>query len=344
MEPSDHPGVARSMNAREPGLGDSWLRRLPWQARNPWQAHVPLGFVLDAGGEPAGYHFVIVQPLWLDGRVVPALFALDLFVAAEWRGTLHSLALTRSVFLLAGAGPIFTTTANPTSEALWTRLSARPLPQGGVSLVRFRLSVRLATAAAERAGLRIPWGGAPTRSRPPAPELADLGSGWRSEPLEAFHAEAAGLWAQVRPLFPLATDRTAEFLAWRYAPDSPGGVLIGLRENGGPLRAWYAYRLTERGGRTRVRLFSVLDVMGKPEDREALTALGRDVLGRARATGAEVVEARGMRREFRSALREGARLSERRLPSNPFLGKVRPPAPPAEDWHLVSGDGDGGFA
>lgn len=331
------------MNAREAGLGDSWLRRLPWQARNPWQANVPMGFVLDVDGEPEGYHFVIAQPLWLDGHVVPALFALDLFVAPRWRGTLHSLALTRSVFFLAGAGPVFTTTANSTSEALWTRLGARPLPLGNVSLVRFHPSVRLAVAAAERTGLRVSWLTAPTHSKPPDPEPVDLRAGWRSEPIGPGHAAAAGLWAQVRSSFPLATERTEGFLDWRYASDSPGGVLIGLREAGGSLRAWYAYRLAERGERTRVRLFSVLDVVGRPDDREALVALGRDVLGRARASGAEVVEARGLRPEFRSALREGARMSERRLTSNPFLGKVRPPAPPAEDWHLVSGDGDGGF-
>lgn len=342
--PADYPGVARMMDARAPGRGESWLRRLLWQARNPWQANIPLGLVLDAGGELAGYHFGIVQPLWLDGGTVPASFALDLFVASEWRGQHHGLELIRSVFGLAGDGPAFTTTANRTSEALWARLGAHPLPRGGSSLVRFRPSVRLLVAGVERAGLRSPWTPASGGSRTVAPEPSDLGSGWTAEALAAPYAAAAALWSEVRPSFPLATDRSEGFLSWRYAPDSPGGVLIGVRRSGGPLRAWYACQLVGRGERTQVRLFSVLDVIGRPDDGEALAALGRDVRGRARASGADVLEARGMRREFRAALRGDAGMRERELPSNPFWARLRSSVPPAEGWHLVAGDGDGGFA
>jgi len=332
------------MDARRPGQGESWLRRILWQARNPWQADVPLGFVLDADGEVVGYHFVIVQPLWLDGRTVPVPFALDLFVAPEWRGLGHGLALIRAIFQVAGSGPVFTTSANEVSEALWTRLGAERLPRGEASLVRFRPSLRLAVAGLERLGLRLPRAIPPARSRPSIPLSADVGAGWVAEPLVAPYAAAAELWARIRSSFPLATDRSSEFLTWRYAADSPGGVLIGVRRPGGPLRGWYAYRLTERGEGTRVCLFSVLDVMGPPDDREALAAVGRDVDRRVRALKADVLEVRGMRREFRRALQQALRMHERRLPANPFLGRLGSSAPAAEDWHLVAGDGDEGFA
>ncbi|HET9643407.1 MAG TPA: hypothetical protein VFP68_08630, partial [Burkholderiaceae bacterium] len=174
----------------------------------------------------------------------------------------------------------------------------------------------------------------------------ELPHGWVSRPLGEPFAAPAALWREVREHFLLTTDRDVAWLQWRYGPSSPGGALVGLFDVKGDLRAWYSYRLSERGRSFPLRVFKLLDMMAVPSDAQAIEACGADTIARGRRL-AHIVEARGMRQEFRRGLL-AAGFSERRLPSNPFLGCARPnkaAALPAEDaWHLVPADGDGGFS
>jgi hypothetical protein len=122
--------------------------------------------------------------------------------------------------------------------------------------------------------------------------------------------------------------------------------VIGLFDGGGTLRAWYAFRSSQRGSAMRVSVFKVLDIVADPRDRDAIAACTADMTRRARAL-ADIIEVRGMRAEMRAGLR-AAGFRTRRLASNPFLVAAKPrrsrPLPPPDSWHLVPADGDAGFA
>ncbi|HET7251772.1 MAG TPA: hypothetical protein VFI79_18160 [Gemmatimonadales bacterium] len=344
---ADLEPVARLMDAERPGAGRLWLTRMPWRgARNPWSGGHPLGCVLIADGDCVGYYFAIAQPIVVGATTGIATWGVDLYVRPDHRGGLASLALIRAVHRLAHPMVVATDTANPLSAGIWLRLGAIPLPQGEVSLL---LPIRWARVALAMAARRV-WGW----QRPIAADEPDswrgrvgervTTGGWRSGIATEFSG-AARLWSDVRHRFGLSTDRTPEFLAWRYGPGSPGGVVVMLHDRDGRARGWYAYRISIRGARLPIRVVRVLDLVAAPDDGPAIDACIADLVHRARGCAGDVIEVQGLGASFRARFEAAAFRSQVR-DANPFL--VLPagakPDPADGEWHLVPADGDGGFS
>jgi hypothetical protein len=348
IQGSDLDAIAQLMELRLRGAGVAWRKRLAWQHdANPWKDGGPCGVVLEDSKRIVGYHFGIPQPLWLGDRTALATFALDLYIDERFRGGLHSISLIKAIAPRNVGSLVASSSANDISQEIWKRLRAVPAPGGDMALVKLLRPARLALATAERLVRGAPRASVPQPWQPDASDGAPQAprSGWRSELLRAPFEAAAELWRQVRPRFPLATDRDGPYLRWRYGADSQGGAVVGLFDAGNVLRCWYAFRLSDRGGAVPLRVFRLLDLVASPDDRQAIAACVADVSARARRR-ADVVEARGMRAEFRAALSDNG-FRERRLPSNPFLLWSPPrssPLSPSSTWHLVSADGDGGFS
>lgn len=349
VECTDLDAIERLMESRLAGSGAAWRQRLAWQYdANPWKDGAACGVVLVHAGHIVGYHFGMTQPLWLGDAATVATFGLDLYIDQAFRGGLDSISLIRAIVPPGPDVLVATSSANGASMEIWLRLRAAPSCHGDVALIKPVRRARLALAVAERALRGSPRAVVPRPWRPRASSVAPMEprAGWRSGPLEAPFDEAAGLWCDVRRHFELSTDRDRPYLQWRYGAQSQGGILIGLYDAAGALRAWYAFRLSDRGATVSVRVLKLLDMVAAPNDAEAIAACVTDLTARARHS-AHVVEARGMRAEFRAGLRAGG-FRARLLPSNPFLVWARPKRlqalPPPAAWHLVAADGDAGFA
>jgi hypothetical protein len=349
VECTDLDAIEHLMEGRLAGSGTAWRQRLAWQYdANPWKDSAPCGVVLVHDGRIVGYHFGMTQPIWLGDAATVATFGLDLYIDESFRGGLDSIGLIRAIVPPGPDVLVATSSANDASMEIWLRLRAAASCHGDVALIKPVRRARLALAVAERALRGSPPAVVPRPWRPRALPVAPMEprAGWRSEALEAPFDEAAGLWCDVRRHFELSTDRDQPYLQWRYGEQSQGGTLIGLYDAAGALRAWYAFRLSDRGAMVSVRVLKLLDMVAAPDDAQAIAACVTDLTVRAGHL-AHVVEARGMRAEFRAGLRAGG-FRVRRLPSNPFLIWARPrrlqALPPPAAWHLVAADGDAGFA
>jgi hypothetical protein len=346
--PADLDAIAGLMNGRLKDSGEAWRERLKWQCdANPWLDDEPAGMALVEQGRVVGYHFKLAQPMWLGGVTRVAYFGLDLFVESRFRGGLNSVALVKSIAATNSRSIVAASTANEISLALWSRLGAKVQVGGDVALVKPVSYARLAIAAAERALRGAPPTRVPRAWRAAAPAMADIAlpQRWSGRSLSARPELAAQLWDRLRESYPLSTDRSTTFLRWRYGSRSPGGALIGIFDPSGGLRAWYAFRLSPRGGAVRIEVFKLLDFLVASEDGEAIARAAQDMALRARGL-ADIIEARGMRSEIRRRL-QAAGFRPRKLPSNPFLvvaPKLARDLPPPDTWHLVPADGDAGFA
>lgn len=344
-ELGDLPAVADRIAAQSPGTRERWLKRMQWQTvGNPWSRGRVNGIVLVDDGRIVGHYFVIPQPVWSAGATGTAVFGLDLFISAPYRGGFTSMNLIRAAHRLGQPVVVATSSANPISEAIWHRLGAKPLADGAVSLARPLRWLRVLVAAAARAipGGALTMSSAPRESEPLPSLPSSPGAGWTARIASDF-SEAARLWSEVRPRFAIATDRSEEYLAWRYGPDSPGGQLVLISDPEGRIRAWYACRVSSRGTRVRARLVRVLDVVAAPDDAPAIDRCIHDLVTRARAARADLIEARGMAQPFRARF-EANGFRPRMLPANPFL--LLPGARPLPEGgiqHLVAADGDAGF-
>lgn len=349
LESADLDAVGALMDRRLKGSSAAWRERLPWQRdSNPWRSADAGGTVLVEAKRVVGYHFYVAQPMQISGAQCQAHFALDLFIDPAFRDGLNSIGLIKAIAPVDPECVMATSTANEISVAVWRRLGAKAQSDGDIALVKPVRHGRLMLAAAER-GLRgRPQAHIP-RSWHAAPEDCaeiELRSQWSGRSLATRFEAAAQFWQQVRHQYPLSTDRTEAYLRWRYAPSSPGGTVIGLFDAVGTLRAWYAFRSSQRGSAVRFSVFKVLDIIADPHDRDAIAACVDDMTHRARAL-ADIIEVRGMRSEIRAGLR-AAEFRARRLASNPFLVAAKPrrsrPLPTPDSWHLVPADGDAGFA
>jgi hypothetical protein len=348
VEASDLDAIAALMERRRAASGRAWRERMAWQVdANPWAAgHAP-GSILVEGQRIVGYHFYVAQPLRADDEPCLGHFAFDLYVEPDFRGALSSIALIKAT-APGGDAVMATSTANESSVALWQRLGAKAQAGGDIALVRPLRPLPLLLAAAERALRGRPSAALPVPWRAGRDDLADieLRDGWSGRALTERPDDAAALWADVRRDFPLATERDAAYLRWRYAAAAPGGTLVGLFDGRGALRAWYAYRLSERGAAMRVSVSRILDIVAAAGDREAIAACAADMRLRVRGR-ADIIEVRGMHARVRDALR-AVGFRPRKLASNPFLvvskARRRRALPPETDWHLVPADGDAGFA
>jgi hypothetical protein len=339
LEPADLPRVAALMNRVSPGNGAALLRRWTWQVeRNPWQAGHPIGDVVEEDGRLVGHGVQVAQPFRLGGDVVVGFLHMDVWLEPSLRGSLVGVQLYKRFLSRHKDAPCATTTANAGSADVWRTLRADPQPDSGVALLRPLRIVPLGLAAAEhqiRGGSRA----LPVDGRPGAVDARSVGS-FTCGP--ATHDELAAAWAALAPRFPVSTDRSAAWFAWRFGPDAPPVRVVAVRD-GGRVVAFYADRLVARGGVFAARVSTLVDVGFDPDRTDVADALIDDWLNRARADGAALAELKGGAAAIRAAFRR--RGFRPRDGGNPGYWLRLPPAfaglkDRAPDWHLTPGDGD----
>ncbi len=111
-------------------------------------------------------------------------------------------------------------------------------------------------------------------------------AGYTVEEVDRFGPEADALWAEVAPLHEVAAVRDAAYLNWRFerGPNTRYVKLVARRD--GKMRGYLALRFPE-GGRAG-SVAAGVDFIACPDEPEAITALFREALARARdarATG-----------------------------------------------------------
>lgn len=126
-------------------------------------------------------------------------------------------------------------------------------------------------------------------------------AGYRVDEVDAFGPEADALWAEVSPLIEVAAVRDQAYLHWRFerAPNTRYVKLVARKD--GKARGFLALRLPE-GGRAGSVAVGV-DFLARPDEPDAITALFREALSRARAAKATGLLALTTCGSFRRRLR-----------------------------------------
>jgi GNAT superfamily N-acetyltransferase len=280
-----------------------------------WWHRGPGGrFVALCDGEVAGYRGIIPTVCLFDGRELPAVWGMDLYVLPRFRGLglqrlLDQRLLEASNLRMSFPGELgakiyakqgYSIREDP--QGLHVSLASAPLTNGAAGprgLVRHAVSraravgLREATRRAVARGRAISFRAQTLRYRPGHTEIIDSPD---PDELERLFFRYVN-----RDL--ATTLRSAEFLRWRYLE--------------APYRSELAFYITDTHGRAThcaiVRYIStgiprarILDVFGDLEDEEGLSDLIRTVFRDAMERGLHYVSVLGSSQGFlRSLQREG---------------------------------------
>jgi hypothetical protein len=224
---------------------------------------------------------------------------------------------------------------------LWRRRRSRASPT-------VRLLASLGDDPAERAAASSPPAEATAAPDAPAPpSRADAPahpSGWSAPAFDARHSE---LFRAAEALPPIGLVRDAAYLRWRYPPAADSPYLVREARSAAGTDAMVVVRVAAPFG---FRLVFLMEWLWRAGAHRQAHALLGDVLGLARAAGADGVAALAMpgtsqRRWLRrrgfvaipAALLPGSlTLTVRPLAAAPSAARWRE----AASWHLTWGDGD----
>jgi len=109
-------------------------------------------------------------------------------------------------------------------------------------------------------------------------------AGYRVEEVETFGPEADALWAEVAPLLEVAAVRDRAYLRWRFerAPNTRYVKLVARKA--GAMRGYLALRFPAGGRAGSVAV--CVDFLARPDEPDAITALLREALARAKGAKA----------------------------------------------------------
>ncbi|MFO1029629.1 MAG: GNAT family N-acetyltransferase [Planctomycetota bacterium] len=283
---------------------------------NPFQvAGVPLGWIAEIDGRMAGYYGMLPLRLCVDGRFVLALCGADFCVDETWRGRGLGTLLTRYLLQAARGHRLFATSATPTAAHL--------LKKAGLSFVDVTTEPSLWACGDFSAGVAGAGG----------TETADLDDPALGAALDAFAHELARhhrvvLW------------RGADYFAWRYGayPIASAKPVVRVLRAGSAVRGVAVLQCDRAAGRA-----FLLELLHRPDDRDACTSLLRDALalaGPSRAhelyafhrvpTARAVLAAHGF-----VSVSQGAIVPLLDLPVTTSDG-----GPSLADWYVAPGDGD----
>jgi GNAT superfamily N-acetyltransferase len=301
----DKPEVLELLAAALGWTGeDGGARRYRWKhEENPFGRS--FGWAATDRGRLVGVRLLMRWRFRWSGEPVDAVRAVDTVTHEDYRGRGIFSALTRcGLDALAEAGIAFVfNTPNDQSRPGYLKLGWEPIGQLPVA---FRLRSLAALPRTSRAGVPASLESLPTSSGLPASEVLDTLAG--CSPAKTVPGQ-------------LVTDRTAEFLRWRYGLPQLHYRAVRL-EGGGAL----VFRLRRRGAAVELVVNDVLVSRDTPAN-----ATARAIRQGLRATGAD------------HAIRIGPTRRHRRLPiSGPTLVwravATRCPAPPLHRWALSMGD------
>lgn len=284
--------------------GDDDARFYRWKhVDNPFGRS--FGWVATDGGRLVGVRLFMRWRFRWDGQPVDAVRAVDTATHVDYRGRGIFSALTRQgLDALAEAGVAFVfNTPNDQSRPGYLKLGWEPLGQLPVAL-----HVRSVAALPRTARARVPAAleSLPTSAGLPAAENLDGLAGC---------APAGLLPGQ------LATDRTVEFLRWRYSLPQLHYRMVRL-EGGGAV----VFRLRRRGAAVELVVNDVLVNCETPAGE-----IARAVRRALRATGADhAIRIAPMHQRGQRLPISGPTLFWRAVAASP--------APPLDQWALSMGD------
>ena len=331
------------MNAEAAGAGLMWRERFDWMVRdNPWTTGV-WGEVLEENGAVLGFAVEVPHPMWVDGTSTIGWMHMDVWLDPSVRGGFTGFQIYKRFMSRHRPEVCATTTANPTSAAVWDKLRGTPQPGSDTALLKVLRPLRVAVSAAEHrlrgSSRSLPLSWTPAALAPRRAGAHQSRSAGNLEDLSAF-------WRRQAPRYTLAVDRTEAWLRWRYAAQGPPAQLVELTDDHGAVRGFYAYRLTRRGNATSIRVATLLDLVVDPSDQRATTDLTADLVARTKQEGAALLEVKGGASNIRDAFqRAGFRA---RAGGEPAYWVRLPKAQKhldqdAERWNLMPGDGDAGL-
>jgi len=166
-------------------------------------------------------------------------------------------------------------------------------------------------------------------------------AGYTVEETESLAPAAGVIWPEASPLLGVAAVRDDAYVHWRFdgAPNTRYVKLVA-RKDGRP-RGTLALRLPEPGGAGGTA--AAVDFLARPDEPDAITALFREALARARAAGAPSLGALTTCAPFRRRLTRLGFIRAPRLQT--FVLRYLPEHPEAirhtANWYLTFTDSDG---
>lgn len=340
----DYEEVIALMKRYLPQTAARWEELYAWRFKNnPWTKGAPLGKCTRIDGRIASYQYMTSWPMWIEGESIMGYCSFDMLTDPTYRGKGVGRGVYQGVLDYSKIAPLLGTTANEVTGAVWLRRGAIPAPEADRSLYRVLSPLAVAMSAFRR---RL---GMDETKRPVSPSPRAM---WtrayshgtttlESAPVIGDCGYLASVWEDMKSSISFGTERSPEFLRWRYAEGGARPWAFALRDRGTEkVVAWYALWYRRAPGRFGFCTSWLSEVVANIEDRDILALVVRDALERASSGGAHLLEVRGMHLSIRNVCRSlGFR--ERQLPIASFLLNL--PAtrkPTVESWHVVAADAD----
>jgi len=272
----------------------------------------PLISVVERAGEVVACTHKIPVRVWLDGKSVLGHVGGDLAVHPGHRGRdVSNIVLAHNRELARAHTISWFVSLTPLIQRQYAR---RRLPCPVVAFVRIRdIDAQLAAMPMPRARLmRLGFKAARAlngvrsalRGRPTAGELAVAAVGSFDEGVDAVCAEAARKCG-------LMTERSPEFLAWRYADPRAGGFSLRVVKEGERVIGYTVLKINRH--RPEYPVGFVVDLLTLPGRLDAADALLADAAAYFDANGVNLVTACLVRgSEYQGALESHGFLDSRR--------------------------------
>jgi hypothetical protein len=264
-------------------------RRLRWLlVENPVVTeNSPLGYcVRDRVGVIRGINLCFPSAFMAGNQRLLGLCSGSFFVEPTARSM--GFYLFKKYLSFAGYEFHFATTCNPNSEPLWRMLGGRAVPDSETEyILPLRLDGMLSAFVATKTSSELASGIARIAGRCANPILRFL-----TQPSPALTIEPCQDWEKLSELYhrnrsvdSITSERSAEFLQWRYGPGSPVypcGIYLFRDKQGN--EGWFSMGNLIRGG---IRGPSLLDVIW-PHKRMSFKAIFQEIL-RLAPSGADAL-------------------------------------------------------
>jgi hypothetical protein len=344
------------------GWGDTFAgsaKRL-W-AENPAAAaggpRVPGGWVLEVGGRVVGFLGNLAQQYHYRGQVLRAVTATNLVVAQEHRG--QSLQLVMAFARQGGADLLLNTTASAQTSKIFQFLKFDRIPQPNYDRSSYWVlrPARFLTAGLRKKGYAAALSKVAGVALAPAlrgemwvrrrgPRAAPGRLAIRDVPGGEAGADFDDLWRRKLAEGPkLLALRDAATLRWHFAAAGRAQPPVLLGAYDGDRLAGYAAVIRRDAGHLGLRRAYLADLVAERDDPAVVRPLLAAAARRARADGADMLEAVGFPEHFQrlfAEIRPFTLMNE----SWPFLYKAARPElhrelAAADRWHACMYDGDG---
>lgn len=312
---------------------------------------LPMGWVLDAGGDVVGYLGSVPLRYRLDRRPLLAAAARGFAVDAAQRQ--HSLHLAAAFFSQKDVELFLNTTANAAAGSVFQLCKAEHVPQPNADQAffwitnarRFAASVlRKRGASSSAAALGAPLLGAALRFesafRRRGPQRAAVECRVHPRIAENIAADLEALWRRVLDARPtvLLADRSPQTMRWHFERSSDAHRqprFISAHRDG--TLAGYAVVVRADAPDIGLRRLRIADLLAERDDPQTIDALCAAAFAEARRSS-DVLEVTGFSGGVMSRAVEG-RAMQRALPSWPYWYKAR-----SRDLHARLRDGEAWYA